>query len=172
MNREQMQSWRVVYVSSRQEKAVAMRLEQQSIEAYVPLLRKLQRWSDRRKWVEFPLFHGYVMVKPDARQFDKVLQTPGVVAYVRFNGQAAVVREEEIKIIRQLVTFGYDLESVGIEPGTPEGTAVRVVQGPLKGCTGIVVQCEKGTDFQISLEGFRQGIRVRLPSGYLERITL
>jgi len=70
------------------------------------------------------------------------------------------------------VTFGYDLESVGIEPGTPEGTAVRVVQGPLKGCIGTVVQCEKGTDFQISLEGFRQGIRVRLPSGYLERITL
>lgn len=171
MNGDIALNWRVVYVASRQEKAVALRLQQQQIEAYVPLMRKLQRWSDRNKWVDFPLFNGYVLVRPRQTEFDRVLQVPGVVAFVRFDGQAAVVRDEEIEWIRRLVEHGYDLEVSGIEPGTPAGTMVRVVQGPLKGCMGTVIQYEKGTGFQISLEGIRQGIRVRLPSGFLEQIT-
>jgi len=171
MNGDIALNWRVVYVASRQEKAVAMRLQQQRIEVYVPLLRKLQRWSDRNKWVEFPLFNGYVLVRPRLAEFDRVLQVPGVVAYVRFGGQAAVVREEEIEWIRRLVAHGYDMEITGIEPATPTGTVVRVTQGPLKGCTGTVIQCDKGNVFQIALEGIRQGIRVRLPSGFLEKLT-
>lgn len=171
MNGEIVLNWKVVYVASRQEKAVAHRLQQQQIEVYVPLVRKLQRWSDRNKWVEFPLFNGYVLVRPRLNELDRVLQVPGVVAYVRFDGQAAVVRDEEIEWIRSLLTHGYDLELIGIDPETPPGTAVRVVQGPLKGCKGTVIQFDKGTGFQISLEGIRQGIRVRLPSGFLEQIT-
>ena len=171
MNSDFALQWRVVYVASRQEKAVAVRLQQQQIEAYVPLMRKLQRWSDRNKWVEFPLFSGYVLVRPSLKEFDRVLQVPGVVAYVRFDGQAAVVRDEEILLIRQLVEHGYDMAVAGIEPGTPAGTPVRVIQGPLMGCTGTVIHFDKGTGFQISLEGMRQGIRVRLPSGFLEQIT-
>ncbi|MEN9511476.1 MAG: hypothetical protein RLZZ370_1295 [Bacteroidota bacterium] len=170
MNAADNTPWNVVYVSSRQEKAVSARLEQQQIESYVPLMRRLQRWSDRNKWVDFPLFTGYVMVRPLAHQQDRVLQVPGVVAYVRFDGKAAVVRDEEITLIRQLIDHGYDLEVAGLEPGTPRGTAVRVIQGPLKGCLGTVLDHEKESGFQIALEGIRQGIRVRLPAAYLEKI--
>lgn len=87
MNGEIVLNWKVVYVASRQEKAVAHRLQQQQIEVYVPLVRKLQRWSDRNKWVEFPLFNGYVLVRPRLNELDRVLQVPGVVAYVRLTGR-------------------------------------------------------------------------------------
>ena len=56
--------WKVVYVASRQEKKVSDYLKKQCIEHYLPLYRSLRFWKDRKKWVEMPLFNGYIFVKP------------------------------------------------------------------------------------------------------------
>ena len=53
-------NWNVVYTASRQEKKVAQRLLENGIENYLPVIKVLNQWSDRKKLVEKPLFNGYV----------------------------------------------------------------------------------------------------------------
>ncbi|HBN03105.1 MAG TPA: antitermination protein NusG, partial [Bacteroidetes bacterium] len=99
--------WKVVYIASRQEKKVAVRLAQEGIEYFLPLYQKLSQWSDRKKWVELPLFNGYLFVKPTTLQRDKVLSLQGVVAFVRYNKEDAIVKQTEIEIIKQVLESGY-----------------------------------------------------------------
>lgn len=162
--------WTVIYVASRQEKVVARRLGQLQIEHYLPLVTRMRIWSDRRKKVEMPLFNGYLFVRPAQSQRDLVLQQPGAVAYVRYNGQAARVGDEEIETIRSLIACGYDLEATGIDATTLPGTQVRITQGPLRGFEGEILQTNGGQQFIIALHSIEQNIRVKLPAEALEAI--
>ena len=51
-----MKKWIAVYTKPRHEKTLAQELEKKGIESYLPLLKERRKWSDRKKWVEFPLF--------------------------------------------------------------------------------------------------------------------
>ena len=104
-------TWLVVYTASRQEKKVAVMLERYQIRHYLPLVKKLRLWSDRKKWVEMPLFNGYIFVQPKPNERDQVLQIPGVVKYLKYNGGDAQVSSREIELIERLIEKGYHLES-------------------------------------------------------------
>jgi transcription antitermination factor NusG len=71
----------------------------------------MRQWSDRKKMVEFPLINGYVFVNISALEIDKTLQTKGIVNFVRESGKVAVIREEEMNRLKQLVDLGYQIES-------------------------------------------------------------
>jgi transcriptional antiterminator RfaH len=86
---ELIQKWYAVYTRSRFEKQVLKGLQDQGIEAYLPLIKTVRQWSDRKKTVEVPLFSSYVFVHIDRRFYDQVLQTMGVVKYISFEGKTA-----------------------------------------------------------------------------------
>ena len=50
-----------------------------------------------------PLFNGYIFVKPTDLERDMVLQTPGVVKYIRHNQKDARVPEKQIELIKEFV---------------------------------------------------------------------
>ena len=54
--------WHAVYVSSRTEKKITDLLNNKGIEAYVPIIKTMRQWSDRKKMVELPLLNGYVFL--------------------------------------------------------------------------------------------------------------
>ncbi|MEM0964202.1 MAG: transcription termination/antitermination NusG family protein, partial [Bacteroidota bacterium] len=72
-------TWRAFTVRARSEKRVADRLSAAGIETFLPLRRALRQWSDRKKWVEVPLFSGYVFARVDERERLVVLETEAVV---------------------------------------------------------------------------------------------
>src|SRR6188472_2452236 len=78
-----MKNWHAIYVKSRTEKKVGEALEARNIEAYVPVVKTMRQWSDRKKMVELPLLNGYVFVNITLKEQDVVLQTRGVVNFVR-----------------------------------------------------------------------------------------
>ncbi len=80
--------WYAVRTRSRHEKLVARQLEKQGIQAFLPVVTKINQWSDRRKQVEEPLFSGYAFVRLDHSSVDRVrvLQTQGVVNFVGVQG--------------------------------------------------------------------------------------
>src|SRR5690242_8611088 len=104
-------SWHAIYVKSRTEKKVMLRLEDKGIKAYVPIVKTIRQWSDRKKKVGLPLLNGYVFVFIEPRENEKVLQTPGVVNFVRSDGKIALVRPVEIERLQQLCTLGYQMEA-------------------------------------------------------------
>ena len=74
-------NWYAIYVNVKHEKKVVQKLQEQQIEAYSPVVKKLQQWSDRKKWVEFPMLSGYVFVKRDITEKEKVFFFYFVVTY-------------------------------------------------------------------------------------------
>ncbi|SHG95169.1 UpxY family transcription antiterminator [Flavobacterium defluvii] len=92
--------WYVIYTKPKWEKKVAERLNEMGIECYCPLITKIKQWSDRKKKVEAPLFNSYVFVQLPDNERNSVFQIAGVVRYLFWLGKPAIVRNEEINIIK------------------------------------------------------------------------
>lgn len=163
-------SWCVVYVKSRHEKKAGKDLQNMNIETYLPIVKQLSVWSDRKKWVEKPLFSGYLFVRPSKSERDKVLEIHGIVSYLRFNGKDAEVKEKEIQLIRSLLQFGYDIHD-DTTFSLSFGDKVEVKEGPLKGQKGEVIKIDDKEYFTINFESFNQSIRVNLPKQILKKIA-
>lgn len=96
--------WFVLYTKSKSEKLVANGLRKKNIEVYCPLRKVERRWSDRKKIVEEPLFRSYCFVKLEEEQRYLVFDVPGFVRYLFWDKKPAVVRQEEIEAIKDLLS--------------------------------------------------------------------
>jgi transcription antitermination factor NusG len=160
---EQQKIWYALYVSSRQEKKVQDTLLHKGIEAYVPMVKTMRQWSDRKKMVELPLFNGYVFVHITSQENEKVIQTKSVVNFVRAEGKICPIREIEIDRLKQLVALGYQMEVNAINYQYKEGEKVKIVSGALKNIEGFVIENKEGKFIDVLLESIGQSIRVKLP---------
>ena len=160
-------NWPAVYVSSRTEKKITELLNNKGIEAYAPIVKTMRQWSDRKKMVDLPLLNGYVFVHINLSEKDKVLQTRGVVNYVRSEGKIALIREIEIDRLKQLAELGYQMEVTGITKKYKEGDKVKISSGVLKGIEGYVVGAGDNKQIEMLLESIGQCIRVKLPNELL-----
>ncbi len=93
-------NWYVVYTKPKWEKKVAEKLTQIGIECYCPIITQVKQWSDRKKKIEVPLFNSYVFVQLKEGDRNSVFQIAGVVRYLFWLGKPAIVRDEEIKSIK------------------------------------------------------------------------
>ncbi|MBU3744987.1 MAG: UpxY family transcription antiterminator, partial [Sediminibacterium sp.] len=128
-----MEPWKLVYCASRQEKKVSAYLAQRDIEYYLPLVKSLRFWKDRKKWVEMPLFNGYLFVRPTEIQRDVVLTLPGVVKYIRYNGKDALVPAEQVQLIQRLIEKGYQMERYDGDEDLERGDIAEVLDGVFRG---------------------------------------
>lgn len=165
-----MLNWYAVYVNVKHEKKVVQKLSEKQIEAYSPIVKKLQQWSDRKKWVEFPMLSGYVFVNIDLQEKEKVLQCPGVFSYIKFNGVEAKIKDSEIAILKSIELSGYDVTQDSIDFKLLD--EVEIIQGALKGLTGTIIQFQNTNYVQIQLESLHQSISVKLPSHILKKRCL
>lgn len=135
-----MEHWLAIYTKSRMEKKVADRLTEQQIEVYCPTQTVLRQWSDRKKKVKVAVFSSYVFVKfKDEEERLSILQTPGVVNFVRHLGADAKVRPKEIEAIKTLLG---EYEEVSVEP-INAGDKVLIQHGGMKGQEGKVIKTQK-----------------------------
>ncbi|OYT17729.1 MAG: antitermination protein NusG [Bacteroidetes bacterium 4572_77] len=134
--------WYAIYVRSRGEKMAAKLLDDQSIEVYLPLQRKLRQWSDRKKWVEVPYINSYVFVRSSEKEYFEVLNTPGVVRYVTFEGQAAIIPDWQINAMKNIIAS--DTPVTFSAHRFKKGEKIQVEKGPLMGCEGEVVRDTDG----------------------------
>ena len=97
----------------------------------------MKQWSDRKKWVDEPVFKSYLFVKiPDSEsQKLEILSTPGVVRFLYWLGQPAQVRQGEIDTIRSFLGEYQSVESISFNAGLK----LNVKQGVLKGSEGVVL---------------------------------
>ncbi|MFL0162383.1 UpxY family transcription antiterminator [Aquirufa salirivi] len=107
-------AWYALYTKSRVEKKVALRLKEQGITCYCPLTKKQKQWSDRKKWVEEPLFKSYIFVDIDlALQSSQVRQVNGVVNFVYWLHKPAVIQDSEIVSIQHFLSEHSEVEALG-----------------------------------------------------------
>ncbi|MHA8050360.1 UpxY family transcription antiterminator [Aquirufa sp. ROCK-SH2] len=95
------------------EKKVSERLIAKGIDCYCPLVKRKKQWSDRKKWIEEPVFRSYVFINIDySTQNVIVRQTVGVVNFVYWLQQPAVILEEEINLIRSFLAEYSEVEAL------------------------------------------------------------
>lgn len=163
----ELKQWHALYVNSRAEKKVMETLLSKGVEAYIPLVKTMREWSDRKKMVEFPLLNGYVFVKSTVILRATVLQTKGVVNFVRHCGEIAIIREIEIDQLKQLVDLGYQMEVNAITRAYELGDKVKITSGALKNIEGFVLEQKEGKFVEVLLESIGQSIKVKLPQEIL-----
>lgn len=159
----EIKNWYAVYVNSRAEKKVTELLLLKNIEVYLPLIKTMKQWSDRKKLVEMPLLNGYVFVHITDIEKEKVLQTKGVVSFVKSERKSAIIKQVEIDRLKQLISLGYHMETSSLKIDYREGDKIKIISGVLKGIEGFVTQNKEGKFIDIVLESIGQTIKVKLP---------
>ncbi len=156
--------WYAVRTRSRHEKLVARQLEKQGIQAYLPVVTKINQWSDRRKEVEEPLFSGYAFVRVNHFSSDRVrvLQTQGVVNFVGVQGSGVPIPDQEIENINTLLASKVAYEE---RPYLHVGQRVRVCGGALDGMEGILTAENSDRSVVISIGLIQRSLSVRV-AGY------
>lgn len=159
-------TWFAIYTKSRNEKKVFARLIEAGIEAYLPQQKILKQWSDRKKWVEEPLFRSYLFVQISQEDYYKVLSIIGVVKYISFEGRAVIVPDQQILAIKQFLNNEEDVllsdESFKI------GNKVEIFRGALKGLMGNLVELKGKQKVKIEIESIGQSIVLTIPKSYLQ----
>ncbi len=127
--------WYAVQVKPRHEKTVAELMRGRGFEEFLPLYTSQRRWSDRLKLVALPLFPRYTFCRFGEGEQPLILRVPGVRSIVGFKDRAIPVEEAEIEAVRALLDSRLPLSR--LRTGRI-GQHVRVVEGPLTGCEGVV----------------------------------
>jgi len=151
--------WYAFYTKPRHEKKVEIQLIEKQIRCYLPMRKVLHRWSDRKKWVEEPLFRGYIFVYGDEALRYRAVQTRGVVRAVMFGGKLAVVHDEEIEMIKKILRESENAEAV---PFVDIGDEVEVQVGPLIGLRGRLEAFQSMYRLIIDVPSIQQAIRVNV----------
>lgn len=137
--RQEDPKWYAIYTRSRAEKKLYSKLIQKDVECFLPLKKTLKQRSDRKRWVEEPLFSSYVFVKTVEKQRFDVLNTPGAVCYISFEGRPVAIPEKQIRFLSQIITN--ECEDVEVYQGDLEqGDYVSVTSGHFKGIEGEIVE--------------------------------
>lgn len=157
-------SWYAVHTMARHEKRVAAQFEEKRVRTFLPLLRQIHKWSDRRSVVEIPMFSCYAFVRivPTIEERLKVLRTPGVLGFVGNERQGTPIPEEQIESLRKAIS-----ERVPClpHPFISAGKRVRVRGGALDGVEGILMLQGRDQRLVISVELLQRSVCVQV-EGY------
>lgn len=162
-------AWFAVHTRSRCEKKVASQLNEKRINLFLPTLKEVHYWSDRRKIVDQPLFPGYVFVNipTEDRMRISVLKTNGVVGFVGVQGCGIPIPDQEIENIQTLLSSNMPFEPY---PFLRVGQKVRIRGGYLDGIEGTLVAKNSDRSVVVSIELIQRSLAVRVRGFDLEPI--
>lgn len=152
--------WFILIVQPGYEVTVQRSLESlRDVPALVPYRTEIRQWADRKVIKRRALLPGYVIAQADPGARGQVVTLPRVYQFLRFGGEPAWLRDYEVESLRRISERTLDPESwEQLEPGQ----SVRVLSGPLAGCTGEVVERNAGQYFTVRLPILGRQIATRV----------
>jgi transcriptional antiterminator RfaH len=162
-----MLKWFPLYTAPRSEKKVFRRIVELKYEAYLPLVKTLHQWSDRKKWVEVPMFSSYVFVRIDFRDHHKVLQVPGAVRFIYFSGEAASVPDHQVEWLVRINENRFRVEVT--QQKFDKGQDVEITEGPFKGLIGEMVSRKGQHLFLVRINGINYNLLLEIEQNKLRK---
>ena len=146
--------WHAVFTASRAEKKVRDRLEELGVECFLPVQTVLRQWTYRK-----------------SRVVVKVLQTKGVVAFLRLKGEAgaAVIPDKQMEDFRFLLDFSEEAVEMTNE-NIKAGDLVRVVKGSLRGMEGELIRHKGVTKVLVRIDMLGCAM-VNIPASFVEKLN-
>lgn len=160
-------AWYALMVKSRHEKWISAALRGKGYAEYLPLYRKVERYSSRTKSVYLPLFPNYVFSQFDPHDRLPILTIPGVFCIVQCGHLPAPIAESEIQQIRLLCEWSQD---VCPWPFGVPGSLVRVVDGPLVGVVGTLIAFKSRNRLVVSISLLQRSVSIEIDSAVVRPI--
>ena len=139
----------------------------QGVEAYLPSHKVLSQWKDRRKWVEKPLFPGYLFARLPWDRLWLARATRGVVHLVSDGEMPVPVPEEQVLAVRGLTERPV---IVAPWPYMKEGMRVLVKYGPLAGLQGFFVRWKNEAKLVISVDLLGRSVAAEMDGACVEAV--
>jgi transcription antitermination factor NusG len=152
--------WWVAHVRSRQEKMLARYLQPLGVAFYLPQREHRVRRAGRTFVSHLPLFPGYLFFRGSADRRLAALRSNLIVKVLDVLNQDLL--GEELAQLHAIQQSGASL--VPCEPIAP-GDAVRIVEGPFKGYTGVVLRGAQRPRLVVSISILRKAVAVELERG-------
>ncbi len=165
---EQEPRWFAVKTRSKCEKIVALLLGKKSIDAYVPLVQSIKRYTRKVKKVEKPLIGCYVFVRIVKDEYVPVLETENVAGFVRFSRNLIAIPDDEIHILRRIVMEN-DIELEALTGNVYAGDPVIISAGPLTGVAGKVVKVDGKKRFQVELDRLGYTLLITIDAQFVQK---
>ncbi len=152
--------WFALYTRARAEKKVFDELQKVGIAAFLPLIKKERKWSDRKKIIDAPLFNSYVFVSVDVHDYYQALNVYGAVRFVTFEGKPVPIPEKQIQAIRRYIDdpLSADDQAAVLETGQ----MVTIKSGPMEGLIGQLVGFRNKTRLMVHIDAVGQTICVHI----------
>lgn len=160
--------WYAVYTKPRWEKKVSGLLTKKNIDNYCPLNKVKKQWVDRKKIVYEPLFTSYVFVNISNTEKIPTKETDGILNFVYWLGQPAVIRNEEIDLIKRFLN---EYKNVTVEKAeVSNNDKVRILTGPFMMWEGEVVEIRNKT-VKVLLPSLRYNLVAEIEKANIEKVS-
>jgi transcriptional antiterminator NusG len=151
--------WFAIQVAPRSEHRVVQHLEYKGYETFLPTYRSKRSWKDRTKFLELPLFPGYVFCRALPESTGMVLTIPGAVKFVGIAGNPSVIPDHEIEAIQRIGLSGTPTVP---HPYMCAGQRVRIAAGALAGIVGVLSRIKNNLRLIVTVELIMRSISIEL----------
>lgn len=162
------EEWYLLATKSRFEKRSNLLLIRDGIETYLPLTRELKQWSDRKKWVEKPLFPGYLFARFSQKDRFKILNTEGVACVIKFENTDYVISEDLIDSIKEYIANEPNPILINTL-GLTIGEEITIKDGPFAGINGVLTQIKGKVKVLITIDIIGQAFVIELKGNDIEK---
>jgi transcription antitermination factor NusG len=160
--------WYAVYTRSNCEFKVSRHLSTRGLVEFLPVYKSRRQWSDRSRELDLPLFAGYVFCRFDPHRAVPVVSTPGVVRVIGSGRTAVPIADAEIDAIRAICTSGVRAQPW---PFLEVGRRVAIVNGPLTGIEGIVVELKNQFRLVVSVSLLQRSVAAEIEREWIQPLS-
>jgi len=151
------QRWEVIHTKPRCEKKLAEYAQRNGITYYLPQMDSKRVYQRRVVSFTKPMFPSYLFCVLDSRSRQTLLISGYTVSFIRVHQQEQLLQElRNIKLSR--------LPEIELQNTIwlSEGLQVEIMQGPLKGVTGVVESHDKLDEVRLQVQILRQAVLVKI----------
>ena len=154
--------WYEIYTKPRWEKKTDNFLIQKGIESWCPMQKTERQWTDRKKIIDMPIFRSYVFIRINEQQRIQVLETDGVINFVHYLGRPAIIRDEEINLIKQYLLIPGTVIHISDAQVLKEKSKVKIRAGVFMDNQGEIIRLNKKKVY-VQLQTLGQVMVVEFP---------
>lgn len=156
--------WYVIYTKPRNEKKIAKKLLDQDFKVYMPLVKTVSQWSDRKKTIDKPLFNSYLFIFLECgKDYFNALCVDGVVFFIKIGNKPVRVLNEEIDKIKLFLNEFSEVE-IKNTSDLKVGQRKKIVSGPFTNYECEILKIDNKRKVCVRIDSLQQSLLAEIQS--------
>jgi len=165
------QYWYVIKTKPFSEKKACANLDKKGYHVFLPLMKTIRQWSDRKKKLQVPLIPSVIFIFCTHRELQFLYGEIGISGVLKYLNKPAIVKDYEIENLKILVDqFEGQVISTKQESILP-GQLVEVIEGPFKGLLAESVVQNGKHRIKVKISVLNTEYMVNIPYAFVRSLT-